>query len=41
MRSLTRRVLAIEADVAEIDAVLNPLVAETAPAVVAPNGGRT
>ena len=35
MRSLARRVRAIEAEVAEIDEVLNPLVAETAPDLVA------
>ncbi len=41
MRSLARRVRAIEVEVAEIDDVLNPLVAETAPDLVRPRRGWT
>ena len=35
LRMLARRALALEAEVAEIDAILEPLVAETAPELVA------
>ncbi|MEA2900805.1 MAG: transposase [Actinomycetota bacterium] len=38
MRSLARRVRDIDAEVAEIDAVLGPLVAETAPDLITLNG---
>ena len=35
LRTLARRALALEAEIAELDAVLNPIVVRTAPALVA------
>ena len=38
LRMLARRALALEAEIAELDAILGPLVAETAPALIARPG---
>ncbi len=38
LRMLARRAFALQAEIAELDAILEPLVAETAPALIARPG---